>query len=448
MRALLSNLITLLLALALATLVWYVAVSEENPFDEQTLTAPIPVAFENLPPDLIRISPDSAQTVLTVRAPRSLLAGLTPDQIRVVADLSGLEARQYDVPLTVRFASSSLRFVRVTRMNPPTVRVTLEQRTTRERAVRVELTGEPATGYEAGEPIVGLQTASVIGPSSAVDRVSELVGQASLANLNSDFDQSVPLVPVDVSGGRVQDVNVEPASVPVTVPIKQRAGTRNIAVIVDIRGQPPAGYRVTNISVAPPVITVSSSDPQRVNDLPGFVSTQPLDLSSASDDITQKLGLVLPEGVSPLGEPTVLVQVSIAAIEGSTRVQRPLEVQSLGVGLVAEASPETVDVLISGPLPVLDRLQDSDVRVILDLDGLSPGTYTITPTVIFLADNLRADSVLPNTVEVVIRRGTPSTRTPTITPTPLPTPTRTRLPLPTFTMTPVAPPSETPSPQP
>jgi hypothetical protein len=66
--------------------------------------------------------------------------------------------------------------------------------------------------------------------------------------------------------------------------------------------------------------------------------------------------------------------------------------------------------------------------VILDLTGLLPGTHNIRPNVI-LPDGIRMESVLPETVEVVITEkaitptpeadGTlpPLTQTPTITPT-------------------------------
>jgi hypothetical protein len=88
-----------------------------------------------------------------------------------------------------------------------------------------------------------------------------------------------------------------------------------------------------------------------------------------------------------------------------------------------------VVVLVSGPLPVLDQLKKEDVRVILDVTGLEPGTYSLTPQVSLLPEKLRAESVLPAQIEVVITVGvtpsvTPGTPTPTPTATPSAAPTR------------------------
>ncbi len=439
MRLFWSHLSTLLMALLMALLVWFVAVRADNPFEERLLPEAAPVALVNLPPDLILMSPanGAAQTRLTLRAPRSIWEVFTSDRVRLVADLSQLSAGQWEAPIQVQLDPALSGSMRVVRLSPETVRVALERRKTREIPVSVVVQGEPASGYETGSLLLAIRSVQVSGPTSAVDRVSEVQARVSLDNARGSFNQTVTLIPVDVAGVSVPGVTVEPGNALIEVAIRQKIGTRDVAVKLVTAGQPPPGYRVTNLSVSPPIITVSSADPQQVLELPGFVETQPLDLSEASDDIIRRLALNLPEGVTTLGEPSVLVQVSIEALDGSTRVQRRVEARGLGVGLNARFSPDTVDVLIVGPLPLLDRLREGDVLIAIDLNGLGPGTYALTPTVVFISDLLRAESVLPASVEVVIERGPPPTRTPTITPTP--TATRTRLP-PT-----APPPTETPT---
>lgn len=447
MRVPWSHLSTLLMALLLSLLVWFVAVRADNPFEERVLPDFSPVALVNLSPDLILMAPASgaAQTRLTLRAPRNTWETFTADRVRLSADLSGLGPGQWDVPIQVQLDPALSTAMRVVRLTPDTVRVTLEERKTREIPISLIVQGVPASGYEAGAPILGVKSVLVSGPASAVDRVSEVQARLSLENARSSFSQTAALIAVDVAGVPVPAVDVEPDNTTIEVAIRQRIGTRDVAVKLVTSGQPPPGYRVTNLSVSPPIITVSSADPQQVLELPGFVETQPLDLSEASSDIIRRLALNLPEGVTTVGEPSVLVQVSIAAIEGSTRVQRRVEARNLGVGLNARFSPDTVDVLIAGPLPLLDRLRDGDVLIAIDLNGLGPGTYSLTPTVVFLADRLRAESVLPASIEVIIERGPAPTRTPTITPTATATPVPTRTP----TLPPTAPPAtptETPTP--
>ena len=106
-----------------------------------------------------------------------------------------------------------------------------------------------------------------------------------------------------------------------------------------------------------------------------------------------------------IGDQTVSVQIEIVPIKGSLTVAfRPVEVMGLAQGLKVQLSPITVDVILSGPLPVLDSLLPSDVHVRLDLTGLTVGTYQLTPVVSIAKQDVTVQSILPGTVEVVITK--------------------------------------------
>jgi YbbR domain-containing protein len=133
------------------------------------------------------------------------------------------------------------------------------------------------------------------------------------------------------------------------------------------------------------------------------VETQPLDLQNASDDITTRLDLSLPAGVSVVGEQTVLIQAGISPIQSSlTMSNMPIQVVGLAVGLNAQVLPGTVDVIVSGPLPLLDTLTRQDINVIVDLSGLSTGTHQLKPKVEILIADVSVESILPSTIEVTI----------------------------------------------
>jgi hypothetical protein len=86
--------------------------------------------------------------------------------------------------------------------------------------------------------------------------------------------------------------------------------------------------------------------------------------------------------------------------------------------LEATIAPEIVDVIVAGPLNILDGLNPSSFRVVLDLSGLPPGLYQRNPVVDLLPDQVRVQTTLPETVEVNI----------ILAPTPIPTPTEVVLP--------------------
>ncbi len=139
-----------------------------------------------------------------------------------------------------------------------------------------------------------------------------------------------------------------------------------------------------------------------------------------------RLPLNLPDGVEVVGEQTVLVQVGVAAIEGSVTLNNlPVQVTGLRENLVARISPREVDVIISGPLPLLDKLTETDVRVWLDLSETSEGTYQLAPRVEIRIGELDVETILPGSIEVIVEilpSSTPTaTRSPNLTITVTPT---------------------------
>jgi YbbR domain-containing protein len=196
-----------------------------------------------------------------------------------------------------------------------------------------------------------------------------------------------------------------------------------VIVRVISQGQVASGYRVSNIFVTPVGVVVFSSDPTLVDNLPGYVETQPVDLTDKTDDFETLMDLNLPSGVTVVGDPKVLVQVSIAAIDSSLAISLPVEVIGLAPGLSVSVNPPVVNVILSGPVPILNTLGPADVRAVADLGGFEAGTYQITPTITILPDQVQQVSLIPTTIEITITVAPTPTKTPSVTVTPVRTAT-------------------------
>ncbi len=212
----------------------------------------------------------------------------------------------------------------------------------------------------------------------------------------------VPVLAIDDNGLPVPEVVLTPKEVSILQPISIMGGYKNVAVKVMTTGQVASGYRLTNISVTPPTVTVYSTDPQLVNELPGYVETIPVDLTGLSDDTEFNVALNLPQGVSLVSEPSVLVQIGVAAIEGSLKLTVPVEPLGLSPTLKSIISPASVDIIVNGPLPVLDTLTPASFRAVVDLTGLPEGSYQIEPILDLIPEEVQIQALLPETVEVVI----------------------------------------------
>jgi len=397
-----KNYRTLIWAFALAIAVWISAVTSADPDETRALTSPVLLQIVGQDPGLVLNSGLPTEVEVTLRAPRSIwnLIEADPQIVKAVLDLSGLSSGIHELNLQIQVDA---RPVKIENVIPRTVTFTLEPIATQALLIDLSVSGEAAVGYQVGK--VGIEPLKVVvaGPKSQVENVNRARVSVNLSGIRENFDSMIPVEILDQNGQPVEGVTVSPELIHVTMPVSQQGGYRDVAVKVIVTGRVASGYRLTDISVFPPIVTVFAGNSELVNALPGVVETQPLDLQNAQENINTRLALNLPEGISIVGDQTVLIQAGISPIESSvTLAGESVEIIGLSTGLTAQVSPTTVDVIVSGPLPLLDTLTRQDVRVTVDLTGLEAGTHQIMPKVEVLISNVVVESILPNTIEVVI----------------------------------------------
>lgn len=404
------NIRSFIWALAIAFAVWIAAVTASDPDIVRTYPSPIKIEIVGQDPGLTLDTSIPQNVQVTLRSPQSVWNQLItqPTGIRAILDLSGLSAGEHKLNLQIQV---NARPVRIINVSPSTVTFTLEPLITRNLDLQSTITGQPAIGYLAGDMTISPKQVVLAGPQSIVTRVSKVLVTVDLNGVRENIDQSLPIEVLDANNGSVTGLTIHPETAHITLPVSRLGGFRDMAVKVIVRGQVASGYRIDSISVFPPVVTVYSADPDLTNALPGVVETQPLDLQNASDNLNLRVSLNLPTGISVVGSQTVLIQAGISPIQSSlTLTGEKVEVTGLPTGMNAMISPASVDVILSGPLPILNTLTRQDIHVTVDTTGLIAGTYQLTPIVQTLASNITVESLLPGTVEVVIRPG--STPTP------------------------------------
>lgn len=411
MRWLLSNLTSFILSLALALLVWVVAVQETDPIVQETIPQ-VPIRLINQPPDTQIMNaatiPEVAQ--VRVRGPRSLVDELRnrPEQLDLRVDLSQAGVGRYTLPIQPGY---SHRLVEILAILPSQVTVDVQPIVDRELPVKFSVDSRPAPGFAQGTPAITPTAVLLHGPASVVNLVSEAVARISIAGARATVQQVVPVTLLDSQGNEFTQVTPTPRAVTVTVPIHQLEDFREVAIKVNWKGQPAAGYRINKITLTPPTVLITGR-PEVVAAV-GVIETEPVDISDATGTIFKRVSLRLPEGISLVDQTGFLtIEVEILPIESSVRVTKRLDVQGLNSRLyLISLSPETVDVLLSGPLTVLENLRPEDVRVVLNLVGYGVGTFQVPPQVEILPQGVRMENVLPSLIQVTIS-ATPPTPTP------------------------------------
>jgi len=398
-----ETLVTLFMSVALALVVWVFAVDQENPLIRNDFLTPIPISVRGLDSDLQTLQDLTQRTVsLNVRTSKRTWDNLTTDDFSAVIDLSGRGPGSHDLDVVVSVVNPD---VEIFAQQPRQLRVQIESLITKTVPIVVDVVDSAAFGYDWQTAIVEPEVAEIFGPETLVNQVQAAHAEVLLLGSKTQFERSVSLLPQNGQGQPVERVQVEPGTARVVVPVVQRPGRKEVAVLVQVEGQPAASYRITSVKPEPSTVILLGSA-EALRNAPGFVETAPLSIDGATSDVRERLPLNLPENVSVLEEAGVFVTVGISPIESSATVSRRPVVIGLSEILTATVSLSRVDVLVSGPLPRLDVLSETDVRVMLDLTGLTPGSHVVVPTVV-APEGVRVEGVIPQAIEVVIEALSP-----------------------------------------
>jgi diadenylate cyclase len=398
---------TALLAILLAVATWLVVVEQVNP--PQTVRIDnIPLRTTGLNQDLLIVSDLPATVSAVVQAPETVTVDLTPQSLRATVNLDQLGADVHRVPVEVRPADEQ---VRVINNEPGALDVELQPRATRSMTVSLVIPDRDSLpfSYEiTGGPTITPALVAVTGPVEAMEMVDRAEITLPLRGARSTLSEARPVVLRDQQGRIVTGPQVTPGEVQVTIPINQRFNTRDAAVHVVITGTVAPGYWISNIAVEPKTVTLLGP-PTTLEQIGGFVDTVPVDVTGAAGDIVRRVPLAPPAGVSALNERgvsegSVEARITVVPQFSNLRLTLPVEVTGAQPTDTISKSPAFVDVLLSGPLPVLNQVNADIklVRVLADVTGLAPGSHDVTPTLI-APEGLRG-TVVPTTVQIRIER--------------------------------------------
>jgi YbbR domain-containing protein len=397
-------------SLLLAFVVWMIATFQSDPVREQRF--PERIAVRMTPdPGLLITSPPPANRFASVviRAPESVLALLTSDEIEVWADLHDLGPGEHIVDLHYEI---SRQRATVIDFSPSRIRVTLEEAAQRQVPLRALIVGEPPAGYVREEPVfdIALNQVLVSGAASLVNKVVAAQVELDLRRQRNPLEVDARLSPVDAEGKVVADVTLDPSVVRVTVSIRRRDDVREISVQPNLRGNLPEGYVLNAISYEPQTLLISGT-PSQLAALPDTLSTEPIDLKDHSDSFSVDVPVVLPDtNLLLLSGPNITVSIEISPVMSSKQFDDiPIEVLGIREDTLVRITPNQVSIFITGPQAQISSLTEQDIRAVLDLNGLGPGNYALRPMVSINQKQLPAESVsiLPAEVDVEITSAPP-----------------------------------------
>jgi YbbR domain-containing protein len=418
-RILLANGATLLLALLLAVIIWATAVRATDPITTSLL--PIDVQIINVRPDAALVSQSINTIFIAFEGPESTVNELTSADFTAIIDLADVPLGQHELPIGVRYDENLL--IQITSQRPETAVIRLErveEVITREIPVVVDVVGNVARGHRRDSPLIEPETIQITGPQSRVNQLAEARIIISLDNARQTVEITRRPLFYDIQGlvVGVGSLTLSADFVNVTIPIRELAGFAEKPIAAEWTGLPAEGYRLLNVTVQPNSVLVTG--PPVLLESLRALRTEPVDISGLTQSFSQQVPLVLPEGVLLDEIQPVIVFVEIEPILTSAVLNIAPEVRGLRRELTYTIDPPEVRVFLFGPLPVLDSLDERDVRVTLDLLNLEPGRYNLEPIVDVFANEVEVRSFQPTTLVVTITE--PLTATEGLSQRPSPSP--------------------------
>ncbi len=404
LRQMLPNIGLWAAALLLALVAWALVIEQTDPAQRE-LIEDIPLRVLNLPPNLTPVEPLPNFVSAIIQTTASARRTLSPASFQATVSLGDLGSGLHNVPIRINASADE---VRVLETVPPVLDIELAPEVSRFFTVTVELTNQDnlSPAYQlVGLPVVVPGQVEVIGPEPLVEQVTQVQTSISLANATGSLRELRPVQALDAEGDVVAGVRLEPSQAQVSVAVRRRLNAVDVGVRAIIEGSPTLGYWLSGVNVSPASVTLQG-DPEQLAQLGSFVDTLPVDIDNAAGDLRVQIPLDLPAEVQAFDSEgnianTVTVVAEIEARTGDLVITRPVEL--LTGGRDVAVSPRRVDLLLSGPLPVLNEIEANPelVQVVVNTADLPSGqNVEVRPTVV-TPPNVQAQ-VVPTSVLVTV----------------------------------------------
>ncbi len=405
-----SSIVYFMLAFFFAALTWAVVVQRTNPIVSAEISN-VPLRVTDLP-DAMLLQSNPPETVsLQVRSTQSIINAIAADSFVANASLANLESGLQRVDLVL---DSSLDPAQTplasTTILPSALDVELVPIVTQPMPVGVVVNGtdQLPLGYAVDGPASAFPTEiTVTGSDLDVARVVSLQASVSVANVTAPINRRITLQPIDAAGEVVDGITLEQPTAQVVVLIRQEFSTETVSVRIDTDGDVPDSYTLRGTTVTPGVVTLRG-DTDEMQAFNAIVSTAPVDISQSRGTLTVDVPLVLPEGIVAIdaqGEPILTVQVTadIAPLQSEIALEKAVTLPAATDTLTVTIEPASIQMLLSGPLPTLDRIvADPDlVAIRIDISDVPVGVPTEVEPVVIAPENVTVQLVTPTVIVLI-----------------------------------------------
>ena len=418
-KALTHNLGLKLASLVLAFVLWFLVAQIYDPKDT--------VTFNNIQVRLINtelldeegkvyeVLDNSNLVRVTVTGPQSIVKSeLRRSDIVAEADMSKLTDIN-TIAITYYCENVSNDSVEI-KGNHDSVRLNVEDKTSKWIKLESNTIGEVASGYMIGNVTLDQTNIEVTGPKSAISQVDHAGVDINVTDSTSSLSANVDIKLYDADDNELtlESVKKNVNSAHMTVEV---LATKEVPVEIEYMGVPEDGYMATGeVESSVPTVRIAGTASALVGISAITVPEERMNITGQSGDLVDIINLkeYLPSNVrlankSFDGKITATVYIEPIDTKDLTIPADNISITGVPDGMEAEvtSTAEEYNITVSGLTRDISILRDSSVTGVLDLnqwmednglEELTPGNYTIPVTF-----NLSEDITVDTDVNIHIR---------------------------------------------
>lgn len=318
----------------------------------------------------------------------------------VTVDISNLKEGTHKVSLNYESNVNTINY----KLDPSTVNITIYEKVSSTKTITIDTINKESLDAKLSVSKVSVDKNDVI-IKGAEHTIKQVANVRALVDINKLVDpevgvvelENVPLIAYDTNG-KVVEVEMVPNKV--TAIINIDSPHKEVPIKVIPEGEVQFGKAISAITSSVTKVTIYGS-----NDVISKIEYLPItvDVSNLSTNKEYTVSITAPEGIRDLSVKNTKITVSLG--EEITKEIKDIHIETTNLdsnykaAAIGESSIKT-NVIVKGTKEVLDSIDETKIKAIVDLSGYKEGEHEVTIKV--TGDDVKA-TYTPKTTKIKIR---------------------------------------------
>ena len=263
------------------------------------------------------------------------------------------------------------------------IKLDIENRESKEFAIRTEVTGRPASGYVLLNKKITPETVKITGPASEIAKIDHVKAICDVSGIKASTTKKSAIVLYDVNGNEIVtdkfDIGIEEVSFELKVGVSKTVSVQ----CAGTEGKVADGYIFMGASPNVKEVTLVATDASLLDNVTDItIPSSAVNIAGLRENssVSINLNAYVPTGVTFVANENINVNIFV-----EKRVSKQVYVSAAGIkvnnlknGLSAVVSGEdAIKVTVSGTSANIAKVTSGNIAASVDLSNLSAGTHSV-----------------------------------------------------------------------